>query len=625
MKDTTRGAFAAKRMGSASAVLLLAMFAASPVPAQDVSVHREHMLQFGDVQPSPEPDRSRPPAVSPPPVAKGPSADRIVYGYYPYWVTGYDELRWDLLSHVAWFAIELGSDGLPTATHGWPSSWTGLVDTAHAQGVRVDVTFTLFSTSGIETLVTSTEYRNNAITTIIDAIVDGNADGASIDFEGVGSGASAGFTLFLQQLRAAMDTAGLTDKQISVAGPAVDWSGAFDMDAILQVIDIYFIMGYAYFYSGSSYAGPTGILMIDDFWRTYTSHAELWSMAYYSILDDPADRKKIVMGVPYYGREWITDDATMASSVVSSVGAVTYEVAMGDLSNLGISSTWDDGALTPWYTFTEGSDVHQVYFEDADSLAWKYRFINEQGLGGAGIWALRYDAGYTALWDELEAAFVDPFVPWEGDKEDPIVVDELPYTDSRDTSDLSTGGCYFNYYSCDDSLDEWGKEFVYQVEICHAGELQVSVAGDNDDVDNDVHILSALSEDACLARGHTTASWEVDPGTYYVVVDTYVDSAVLRSGPYDLTVEGVGIPNPQCEDGLSCVGGECVDPGAQDAGPDGGDLDADTDGDTDADTDGDAGQECYPVTSEEESCACDIIRSGKSASLLSLLFQVVVQ
>ncbi|HUT79416.1 MAG TPA: glycosyl hydrolase family 18 protein, partial [Polyangia bacterium] len=493
---------------------------------------------------------------------RDPIVQKIVYGYYPYWVTGYAELRWELLTHVAWFAVALNSNGTASNANGWPGSWTGLVDTAHENGVRVDVAFTLFSGTGIQTLVTSATNRATAIDTIIAAIEDGNADGAAIDFEGVPAAAASGFATFLAELRAGLDDAGLEDKQISVAGPAVDWSDVFDLSVILDSIDVYFIMGYDYFWSGSSRAGPTGILLTDSLWRPYSYGSELRSMADCSAQVTEAERAKIVIGVPYYGREWTTSSDQLAATTIANIGSVTYNTARDDIDESGMTCLWDERSLTPWYTWNDGVNWHQVYYDDEESLAWKYRFAAEQDLGGIGIWALRYDSNHTELWDEIEGAFAGPFAPHPGDRLAPVPVAELPYEGAGDTSDIAAGGNYFNWYSCDDSLPEWGREFVYRVELCHPGTLTATVSGDGGSVDNDVHILTALSEQACVARGNTAASWAVQPGTYFVVVDTYVDNAVLQSGPFGLTIAGEGIPNPQCEGELVCLGGECVDPGS---------------------------------------------------------------
>src|SRR6187431_557564 len=56
-----------------------------------------------------------------------PRVDRVVYGYYPYWVTEWENIRWDLLTHIAFFALEMRADGTISARHGWPDA--GFVST----------------------------------------------------------------------------------------------------------------------------------------------------------------------------------------------------------------------------------------------------------------------------------------------------------------------------------------------------------------------------------------------------------------------------------------------------------------------------------------------------------------
>jgi hypothetical protein len=345
-------------------------------------------------------------------------------------------------------------------------------------------------------------------------------------------------------------------------------------------------------------------------------------MAEYGAQITESERAKIVMGVPYYGREWLTVSGDLGAATTANVGSVTYSAAMTALDDLGIAAEWDDGAITPWYAFEDTDGWHEVYFDDEESLAWKYRFVNEQGLGGIGIWALGYDAGHTALWDEIEAAFTEPYVPHPGDMGAPFAVTDFPFDDARGSADLGADGMYFNFYSCAPDLDEWGREFVYQLEICHDGAITATVGGDGGSVDNDVQILSALSEEACLSRGNLEATTAVTPGAYFVVVDTYVTDAVLQGGPFTLSITADGIPSPQCPDGQVCQAGECETP-APDAGPDGGGPDSGVDGGGDADGDTDSnsdGPECTPWTKEVGGCGCSPIGRGvRPHSLLSAL------
>ena len=129
----------------------------------------------------------------------------------------------------------------------------------------------------------------------------------------------------------------------------------------------------------------------------------------------------------------------------------------------------------------------------------------------------------------------------EGTVCNPIVIPGLPYIDERDGTDAPSDE--FDFYTpCAPDVNESGPEFLYVLEVPEAGVLSVSLdesVGDN--VDMDVHILSALSADSCLARAHWGVSHYVEPGTYYISVDTWVDEAGTEyPGPYRLDVHMSG-------------------------------------------------------------------------------------
>lgn len=495
-----------------------------------------------------EAHRGEPPAIRvapPPPTTAHHALDRVVYGYYPYWVSDLASIRWSALTHLAWFSVELDVNGRVTAAHGWPDRTT--VQAAHAAGVRVDLTFTLFSGSDILALTRDPARRAATIATMIDRMEAGGADGISVDFEGLIDGTRDHFTTFITELRAGLDAAGHADAQISIAGPSVNWAGAdgkpeFDLPALLEQADWFFVMGYGYFWGGSSTAGPIGILDVDQTWRAATGWSMERTLAGFASEVGPAHRDQIIHGIPYYGREWITADDAVASHATSHIGAVTYSGSVADLAG-GRTRRWDAGSDSPWYAWQVAGAWHQVWYDDAESLALKYRMIDDEGLGGVGIWALNYDKPRSELWDLLESTFAAPPPAREGSRAAPIAIASLPFEDARTTVDAP--GHWFNYYSCAPTTPEYGREWVYQVDLCQPGRLEATVADDSD-ADVDLHLLSALDESACLARGDTTAGADLQAGTYYVVADTYVRDAVSQEGPFLLDVTFTPTPGTEC-------------------------------------------------------------------------------
>lgn len=393
--------------------------AIEPPPQDLLSVHAQALEEHRN---DPRPVRTFP---LPHPGLRS-NMQRIVYGYLPYWVSDTSKLKWETLTHVADFSIEMNSDGTIGATHGWPDS--ALVTAAHAAGVKVEPVFTLFNSTSIGTLLGSSTKRAAAIKNMIDQMEAGGADGVSLDFEGVPASAAANQTLFFQELRAALVARGHADAGISIAAPAVDWSDAFDIPALLQSIDVYFIMGYDYFWGGSTQAGPTGIFRTNSKWRPSTSWSGLRSVADASKKAGEAGRKKVVYGIPYYGREYITSGSTWPSAASSSPGTATYSKARQMLAD-GTPTVVDNDICQPGFIWQESGSWHQLWYEDDASLRCKYNLVLEHDIGGTGMWALGSDNGYSELWDLLDDRFSAPAKLGEGSRDAPIPIGSFPFED----------------------------------------------------------------------------------------------------------------------------------------------------------------------------------------------------
>lgn len=494
------------------------------------------------------------PALRPGRPKSQPAVDRTVYGYFPYWAGGFDEIQWDLLTHISYFAVEINGRGTAVASHGWPDE--AFVATAHEHGVLVELAITLFNGPAIRDLCADPARRAAAVQTIVEATQRGGADGASIDFEGLLEGTRDNFSTFMEELRAGFAAAGQPDASLSIAGPAVDWTDAFDLARLLQVTDHYFVMGYGFHWSGSERAGPIGQLRVGPTWRPYGSLSMQRSLAYWSRLVPAELRARIVWGVPYYGATWVTDDGNLGASVIDHLGNPSYAVVRGRLAAAGgPERRWEAEAQNPWIAQRVEGAMRQTWYDDERSLDAKYRLIREQE-AAVGMWALGYDQGYTELWDLLRWHFAQPAgAALTGTRARPVLMQTFPFADERDTR--AGPGNYFNYYSCAPDVPEYGREWVYEVSVCQPGELHASVT-DDAGVDVDLHILDAPTQDACLARHDAELVVPLQPGRYLLVVDSFVANHIEQAGPYALTTDFVPTAGSEgCAPGESCDGGEC--------------------------------------------------------------------
>jgi sulfatase modifying factor 1 len=143
-----------------------------------------------------------------------------------------------------------------------------------------------------------------------------------------------------------------------------------------------------------------------------------------------------------------------------------------------------------------------------------------------------------------------------GTWEEPIRIGSLPFQHAGDTTVAPADA--FDAYACVPATDERGGEVVFVFDA--AAPVQVRAAVDDvagDEVDVDVHVLTAPLAEACTARDNVAVTVGLDTGRWYFAVDTWADArGDEKAGPFVFTVAEAGgsggdcLTNPiVCEDG----------------------------------------------------------------------------
>ena len=317
-----------------------------------------------------------------------------VIGYLPYWeYDDYPNLDYSLLTQINFFSAELNQYGDIINHHNWPNLY--LVEFAHQNGVKVKLCATLFGQEPLTTLLSSYFYRQNAINNLLSLVIDNNADGIDIDFELLPTSQRENLVLFMEELSFAFHSE-MEDPIITMATPAVDWSNAWDYNSLAEITDGLFVMGYNYFYSGSSNAGPVSPL------GGYFYDIEYSIDDYIQKTNGQID--KIILGLPYYGYDWSVVDNSINSQAISYGIARTYASAYTLSEDYG--SNWDDTSNAVWIPY-QNNGWQQCWYDDSLSLSNKYEFAKNNNLQGVGIWALGYDDNYPELWGALESNFIN--------------------------------------------------------------------------------------------------------------------------------------------------------------------------------------------------------------------------
>lgn len=402
-----------------------------------------------------------------------------VFGWHPYWVGSvYNNYQWNLLSDLCYFdyAVSPTTGNNTNSSFQWSTS--AAVTAAINNGTDVHICATLFGSHS--TFWASSTAQQTFITNIISLLQARGGKGVNIDFEGMGSSDRIPFTNFMANLSSQLHSA-IPGSELSMALYAVDWSNTFDIPNLVNSVDLFVIMGYDYYWSGSTTAGPDDPLY--NFQTSYNYTLER-SMTFY--LNQGMPLNKLLLGLPYYGREWETTVNTIPGPTTGNYSATkTYAVVRNNTNGYYSTQHWDANSYTPYYVFQLNSNWVQCFINSKYSLSKRFYAVNVRGIGGIGIWALGYDDGYSDYWDAIEEKFTDCSI--------------VACTDTL----FDTGGPNRTYYSNED--------YTYTIAPTGAYGLSLNFSAFNTELNYDtLYLYDGNSVNAPLIGAyHGTAS----PGT----------------------------------------------------------------------------------------------------------------
>jgi len=398
--------------------------------ARDDARHREDRLQFTLAGTASQARVAGPAALTPP---SGRPLQREVFAFAPYWALSQNaNWNYSLMSTIAYFGLDLYADGtFVKSGNGW-NGWNSanLVSTrdqAHQAGARLVLVIKAFDNATICSI--TYDSAQTAINSTIAEIQAKNVDGVNVDFEGSnetpcpnnGKSVQAGVTSFMTKLSAQVhqQVPGSFVTIDTYSGSASWDGGEFNIGALAPVVDAMFDMAYDMESANmSGHAGPTAPL--DGPW-TYN---DTLSVSQY-LTKAPAS--KVILGVPYYGGKWSTTDGSVYATTTSGRTAEPYSTVAGDFAcaannpNGQLKQAWDGTASVPWASWLSPvmstdpncpayNSWRELYYDNAQSLGYKYDLVNRANLRGAGMWALGYDGNAPELWQAIQ----DKFVAWSG-------------------------------------------------------------------------------------------------------------------------------------------------------------------------------------------------------------------
>jgi len=358
--------------------------------------------------------------------------NKAVFGYLPYWErsSAPQYFQYNLLSHIAVFDWGTSPTGVLSNPSGWPGDWSVMINNAHKYGVKVVMCVVEFDADDMHTLINSSSSKLSFINNIISEIRSYNLDGVNIDFEAPKTeDRGTVMNQFMSQLTDSVHSQLGEEYEVSFAGPAINWGG-WNLAGLANACDYIFIMGYSFWGSWSSTAGPTAPL--EGLTNSITSSV---MTEYGSVVR--SNPEKLILGAPYYGNKWQTQSSTEGSSSKKYIGSVFYSSAADIFRSEG--RNWSSIYKVPWTSYYTDEKWYQVWCDDDESLNLKYNLVMNNNLLGSGMWALGYDDDEMALWNLLARKYYQfPDEYTIADFEDTLGVFYTDLTYSGSTTGISS-------------------------------------------------------------------------------------------------------------------------------------------------------------------------------------------
>lgn len=332
----------------------------------------------------------------------------IVLGFAPYWnMKKISPESIATISHLAYFNLHLNGNGQiytkVNAREEDPgfTNYKRLVAGIYSHLNRpIILTFMPESQSALSTMISTPTLRAKTIETIIEKVKESDAIGVNIDFEPLGDiplSTRNNFTLFIKELRPRLDALNGLDGldkllTISTYASAAVRPRIWDLAALNGYTNYFVIMTYDYTMPNSLSAGPNSPLRGSG---QLFEHDIVKNISEITKLVNPS---KLLLGIPFYGYEWDTKDASKYSPTETKGSMASFERIQKLLENQTLELLWDRNSLTPYGVSSTSGQISQIYFENETSIKLKIDFVKSAGLGGVAIWALGYEGNNSWVW-----------------------------------------------------------------------------------------------------------------------------------------------------------------------------------------------------------------------------------
>ncbi|OGD63737.1 hypothetical protein A2160_03610 [Candidatus Beckwithbacteria bacterium RBG_13_42_9] len=336
-------------------------------------------------------------------------SNKEVIGFLPYWLMKDAKSPFSQLDTIVYFSISLDDRGqvktkenTQEAEMGWytlhKESTQNLLGQLRQHRKKTILAVTAFDNEKIDNLISDSKVKQQAIEAIAEEVKESKFDGVNVDFEyslkdHFRDDSGLLLAQFIADLKKRLkkdNFKALVSVDIYVNGIIND--KPYDLKALNQTADQIIIMAYD-FHIPSSDAGPIAPLRTGDDSRSIIEGIQ-------AAIKKEAAMEKLVLGIPLYGYEWQTYSSDFKAQTVEDSGVLaTYKRINELIKDKGIETMWDEGSLSPWFSYKVGRQIRQVYYDNEESISLKLQLVDQLKMKGIAFWALGYEGNELQIWD----------------------------------------------------------------------------------------------------------------------------------------------------------------------------------------------------------------------------------
>ena len=224
----------------------------------------------------------------------------------------------------------------------------------------------------------------------------GDFDGINLDFEFQNDPLEIlddDFGIFLDELK----NENLGEISVDVFANTIIKGNKEKLEKMISKIDYLVVMAYDFSRPGVDYVGPVAPIGSEVGKRNIGEVVE-------NYLNFGLDKNKLIMAYPLYGYEWKTVTADFGAKIKRG----WYQMASWKRMKIffdeqtqrsALTVNWDELSMSPWVSFEEEGEIHQIYFENERSLKAKIDLVRQNQFKGFGYWALGYEGEDVSIWN----------------------------------------------------------------------------------------------------------------------------------------------------------------------------------------------------------------------------------